>query len=117
MSTNHPYPKNVIESVAKALMKSSETRDAFGAGGDWEAAGHTIKQEFVDHAETALQTLWDASRVIYQPSLISDLRALHKPAPRVPSIIADPEVCKHDGMKWPCATERIIREHEETNDH
>lgn len=59
----HPYPKHVVEAVAKALMKSSEGRDAFGAGGDWDAAGFLIKQEFLEHAETALRTLWDASRV------------------------------------------------------
>lgn len=59
----HPYPKHVVEAVAKALMKSSEGRDAFGAGGDWEAAGSTIKQEFLGHANAALQALWDASEV------------------------------------------------------
>ena len=61
--SKHPYPKHVIEAVAKALLKSSEPRNTFGAGGDWEAAGHTIQQEFLDHANTALQALWDASRV------------------------------------------------------
>lgn len=72
--SKHPYPKHVITGVAKALMKSSEGRDAFGAGGDWEAAGHTIKQEFLGHAETALQTLWDASRVdtVEQSEQMSD---------------------------------------------
>jgi len=61
--SKHPYPKHVIKAAAKALLKSSETRNTFGAGGDWEAAGHTIQQEFLDHANTALQALWDASRV------------------------------------------------------
>lgn len=61
--TAHPYPQKVVEAVARALLKSSEGRDAFGAGGDWEATGYVIRSEFMEHANTALNTLWRADQL------------------------------------------------------
>lgn len=61
--TTHPYPHKVVEAVARALLKSGETRGAFGDGGDWDATGYVIRSEFMEHANTALTALWEASRV------------------------------------------------------
>lgn len=60
----HPYPHKVVEAVARALLKSGETRGGFGAGGDWDATGYVVRSEFMEHANTALTALWEASRVV-----------------------------------------------------
>ena len=59
--SDHPYPEHIVEAVAKALWETAPASQVIG----WDDLAPQDSQhaDYTHKAHTALQALWDASRV------------------------------------------------------
>jgi hypothetical protein len=58
MTANHPYPKHVVEAVAKALWRTTDGSFVM----EWADLTDTVRNHQYTKANTALTALWEADQ-------------------------------------------------------